>query len=195
MLSKSGFKMALLNFIFLMAFSTSLYAQKIDLSSGAKVEFDAVGKPAMINIKGTGSKATGVLSFKDSSAEGEFIVNLKDFTTDMDMRDEHMKEKYLEVQKPGFDKAILKISHKMEALFPQTGAWNPKNLKGTLTLHGVTKEIPLNPKLDIKDGSAKGAVNFKIKLKDFNIEIPEFAGITVADEVTANVVIDSKVLP
>ncbi|MBY0518138.1 MAG: YceI family protein [Bacteriovoracaceae bacterium] len=187
--------MVLLNFIFLFAFSTTLFAQKIDLSSGAKVEFDAVGKPAMINIKGTGSKATGVLSFKDGSADGEFVVNLKDFTTDMDMRDEHMKEKYLEVHKSDFGKAILKISQKVEALFPQSGVWNPQNLKGSLTLHGVTKEIPLNSKINIKDGSAKGAVNFKIKLKDFNIEIPEFAGITVADEVTANVLIDSKVSP
>lgn len=195
MQSKSGFKTALLKFVIVSAISLNAFAQKIDLTSGAKVEFEAIGKPAMINIKGTGSSATGALNFKEGTALGEFIVNLKKFTTDMETRDEHMKEKYLEVEKPGFDKAILKIDQKLEAMLPQSGSWNPQNLKGQLTLHGVTKEIPLYPKIDVKDGSAKGVVNFKIKLQDFKIDIPSFAGITVADEVTANVHIDSKVQP
>ena len=198
MQSEYGFKMALLKIIpiFLIVGSVVAHAQKIDLSTGAKVEFDAVGKPAMINIKGTGGKATGVLTLLESKLSGDLVVNLKEFTTDMDLRDEHMKEKYLEVNKSGFDKAILKIDQKLEmAGFPSSGAWEPKLLKGMLTLHGITKEVPLNCKISIKDSGAAGIVSFKIKVRDYNIDIPEFAGITMADEVDVKVFLNNKVVP
>lgn len=189
--------MALIKFFAILLFIStfSAHAQKIDLASGAKVEFDAVGKPAMINIKGTGAKATGALSSTNKNLVGEFIVNLKDFTTDMDLRDEHMKEKYLEVEKKGFDKAILKINQKISSVLPTSGTWEPQGLTGLLTLHGVTKEIPLNCKLNIKDSKATGAVDFKIKVQDYKIEIPSFAGITMTDEVAVKVLVDSMVIP
>lgn len=198
MQSEYGFKMVLLKVlpIFFIMGSVVAHAQKIDLSTGAKVEFDAVGKPAMINIKGTGGKATGMLTLLESKLSGDLVVNLKEFTTDMDLRDEHMKEKYLEVNKSGFDKAVLKIDQKLEMVgFPSSGAWEPKSLKGLLTLHGVTKEVPLNPKISIKDSGATGTVSFKIKVKDYNIDIPEFAGITMADEVDVKVFLNNKVVP
>jgi polyisoprenoid-binding protein YceI len=192
-----GFKMAPIKLLGLTLFlySFSIHAQRIDLTSGAKVEFDAIGKPAMINIKGTGAKATGSLATAANSVSGEFSIVLKDFTTDMDLRDEHMREKYLEVGKPGFDKAILKIEKHESGPIPTKGSYNPQGLKGLLTLHGVTKEIPLECKLNIQDSNAKGTVNFKIKVQDFKIDIPSFAGITMADEVVVNVFIDNKVLP
>lgn len=185
-----------LNKVIILGLLTStVHAQVIDLSSGAEVEFDAVGKPSMISIKGTGAKTTGKLEIKDGNALGEFILNLNSFTTDMETRDEHMKENYLETKKPGFDKAILKIDQKdiAERVLPVKGKWSPKNLKGHLTLHGVTKEIPLTADLELDEAKAKGKVKFKIKLQDYAIEIPSFAGITVADEVSAEVNINNKV--
>lgn len=197
MQSEYGSKMAQIKFVAVLLFLSTLsaHAQKIDLTSGAQVEFDAVGKPSMINIKGTGAKATGALSSVDNNLVGEFIVNLKDFTTDMDLRDEHMKEKYLEVEKKGFDKAILKINQKITSILPTSGAWEPQGLTGLLTLHGVTKEVPLNCKLTVKDSRAVGAVNFKIKVQDYKIDIPSFAGITMTDEVAVKVLVDHKVVP
>lgn len=179
----------------ILLFASSVFAQNIDLSAGAPVEFDAIGKPAMINIKGMGAKAKGSLSSLDKVISGEFTVYLKDFTTDMDLRDEHMKEKYLEVEKSGFDKAVLKINQKLDTQIPSNGQWEPQGLKGLLTLHGVTKEVPLNCKLNIKDSTASGVVNFKIKVQDYKIEIPSFAGITMADEVDVKVLVDNKVTP
>ena len=198
MRSEFGFKMALHRIVTLILILTSfaVHAQKIDLSSGAKVEFEATGKPAMISIKGTGGRAKGVLEVIESRIIGDFILNLKDFSTDMDLRDEHMKEKYLEVGKEGYDKAILKINHPVgSAPFPASGAWEPKDLKGMLTLHGVTKEIPLDSKILIKDNLAKGTVSFIIKVQDFKIEIPSFAGITMTEEVGVKVFVDNKYSP
>lgn len=190
-----GSKMVLSRIILLGLLSSTVHAQVIDLSSGAEVEFDAIGKPSMISIKGTGANTTGKFELKDGNVLGEFIVNLNSFTTDMETRDEHMKENYLETKKPGFDKAILKIDQKnlSERVLPLKGKWSPKNLKGLLTLHGVTKEIPLNADIEIDEAKARGKVKFKIKLQDYGIEIPSFAGITVADEVAAEVNINNKV--
>ena len=190
-----GLRTALNSGLVLVIMTASAYAQVIDLSSGATVEFDAIGKPSMISIKGTGAKATGKLELKDGNAAGEFLVDLNSFTTDMETRDEHMKENYLETKKPSFDKAVLKINQKdlAEKVLPLKGKWSPKNLKGLLTLHGVTKEIPLTTDLEFDESKAKGKVKFKIKLQDYAIEIPSFAGITVADEVSAEVNIDNKV--
>jgi polyisoprenoid-binding protein YceI len=191
-----GLKMALYSLLVAFVLFPSLNAQTLDLTEGVGVEFNAVGKPSMISITGTGGKAVGQLALKDGSASGEFTVDLNSFTTDMDTRDEHMKEKYLETSKEGFDKAILKISQKGLNIksFPLEGTWAPKNLKGLLTLHGVTKEVLLVPNVSFNGASAKGEVSFKIRLQDYAIEIPSFAGVTVADEVTAVVKIDDKVI-
>lgn len=191
-----GLKTALSKVIFLSLLSSTIHAQVIDLSSGAEVEFDAIGKPSMISIKGTGGKTTGKIEFKDGIVLGEFVVNLNSFTTDMETRDEHMKENYLETKKPGFDKATLKIDQNdlSERFLPLKGKWSPKNLKGLLTLHGVTKVIPLNADIEMDEDKARGKVKFKIKLQDYGIEIPSFAGITVADEVSAEVNINNKVI-
>lgn len=197
MRSKSGLKKALTKttlFLFAGTLSLSASAMKVDLAQGAKVEFDATGKPDMMSIKGTGAKAVGFLESKEKSVSGEFTVNLDEFTTDMDLRDEHMKEKYLETAK--YKNAVLKINQSDVAeSIPADGSWNPKNLKGLLTLHGVTKEVPLNCKLTVKNGTANGTVDFKIRLPDYKIEIPSFAGITVADEVKIQVHVANKVVP
>ena len=198
MLSELGYKLVPLRIfwlVFALQFSGA-WAKAIDLSSGAKVEFDAIGKPAMINIKGTGGRAHGTLSLKDSKVTGDFAVNLKDLTTDMELRDEHMKEKYLEVGKPGFDKAILKIDQKVDnAELPDRGAWEPLNLKGLLTLHGVTKEVPLTCKVMVADAMAVGTVAFKLRVQDFMIDVPSFAGVTMADEVSVIVQVNHRVAP
>lgn len=192
-----GYRMArhkLLTVAFL-CYAVGAFAQKIDLSAGAKAEFDAIGKPAMINIKGTGAKAQGVLTVSSGAANGDFSLNLKSFTTDMDLRDEHMKEKYLEVDKPGHETAKVKIDQKVNVPeIPQNGIWEPKELKGVLTLHGVTREVPITCRLTIKDYMASGVVSFKIKVQDFKIEIPSFAGVTMADEVDVKVFVNHKVL-
>jgi polyisoprenoid-binding protein YceI len=190
-----GLKMGLYSLLLLITFLPTVEAQVLDLSSGADVEFNAVGRPSMINIRGTGAKAAGKLELKDGNASGEFIVDLNSFTTEMETRDEHMKETYLETSKEGFARAMLKISQKGLDIksFPIKGSWSPKNLKGLLTLHGVTKEVILITNIDFNDSLAKGQVSFKIKLPDYGVEIPSFAGVTVAEEVTATVNINEKV--
>lgn len=156
-------------------------------ASGGQVEFLAVGKPSFIKINGTGSAATGTASLDGDKVQGNFSFDLTTLNTKIAKRDEHMKEKYLQVDK--FPKATLEL----KSVKPIAG-WSVKKPKldeadfeGVLTLHGQTQ--PVKGKFSISDKSAVD-VAFKIKLTDFKVDIPSFAGITVADEVEVKVKID-----
>lgn len=49
----------------------------------------------------------------------------------------------------------------------------PVNVKGKLTLHGVTKEVETTGTLTVKDKSiVSGKSEFVVQLSDFNIEVP-----------------------
>src|ERR1700743_1526023 len=73
-------------------------AKSIVFSPTGTVTFLAVGKPSAIKINGTGEAAKGSLTLAaDNKASGVLTFNLKSLNTGIDLRDKHMKEKYLQV--------------------------------------------------------------------------------------------------
>jgi polyisoprenoid-binding protein YceI len=101
------------------------------------------------------------------------------------MRDEHMKEKYLQTKE--YPNAILKIE---KIVLPAGFETKPVTIKdqkfdGVLNLHGKDQKVSgtysLSDKLEL-------TAQFNIKLSDYGIEIPEYLGIKVAD----NVVVDTS---
>lgn len=156
-------------------------------AQGGEVDFLAVGKPSFIKIHGVGGAPTGQLSLDGSKVDGKFEFDVGSLGTGIETRDDHMKKKYLEVEK--YPKASLAL----QSASPVTG-WSvskPKlsdaDFSGVLTLHGVSN--PVTGKFNVSD-SGKVEVAFKVKLTDFGVAIPTFAGITVADEVEIQVKID-----
>ncbi len=67
---------------------------------------------------------------------------------------------------------------------PEKPKLSEQNFKGMLTLRGVTK--PVEGKFSVGNKRDVSA-SFKIKLTDFNVEIPKYLGVTVADEVNIDV--------
>ncbi len=147
----------------------------LTLESG-KVEFLAVGKPSFLKVKGEGSTPTGTLTVANGKASGEFSIELAKLSTGIDMRDEHMKDKYLEVAK--HPKAIVRFKD----IDVKDGAAKGA-IPAELELHGQKKPITMDAEL--KDGKATG--KFKIKLSDYAIEIPKYSGITIADDVDVTI--------
>lgn len=141
------------------------------------VSFTAKGKPALISIKGKGEGVKGDLIEKDGLISGSLVFPLGSLKTGIGMRDDHMKEKYLHVDK--HPQATLKLE-KLKA---------PKDLnskmpfKGMLNLHGVDQAVEGEVSLQSQKGLEKLEAKFKIKLSQFQIEIPSYKGITVAEEV------------
>jgi polyisoprenoid-binding protein YceI len=164
--------------ISLPAFDSVAAPDDLVVESG-KVEFLAIGKPSFLKVKGQGAAPHGSLSLQDGKAQGSFTFELASLDTGIDLRNEHMKYKYLEISK--YPKATVRFQ---DVPINKQGK---QTIPATLELHGIVKKIDLEAEMK-PNGEAKTATaSFKIKLTDFEIAIPEHLGIRIADEVTVNI--------
>jgi YceI-like domain len=163
--------------LFVSLFATALFAAPLKISSGS-VTFLATGKPGFLKINGAGPDLRGTLDKTDKSMTGELTVTMEKFATGIDLRDEHMKEKYFEVKR--FPEAILKIK---ELALNNKGEADGAPFKGTLLFHGVEKDIVGTASVAIKGSKNIIDAEFPMALKDFNIDVPSYAGVKVADSV------------
>lgn len=152
--------------IFLMSNAFAQDIKKCD------VTFRATGSPGFITIDGEGkSPCQGSLESKGNMTSQRIVLDLRKLDTGISLRDRHMKDKYLEVKKHP------------EAILTDFSTDGQGKFKGTLELHGVKKEIMGKYTLNGKDMDA----SFEVKLSDFEIKIPSFMGVTVAEIVTVKV--------
>lgn len=157
-----------------------LWAQGTAVPVSGDVRFEAVGKPGFIRINGTGGKLEGRVNVAGDKVNGTVQCQLKNFTTDMDLRDEHMKDKYLEVGKYPIATLVL------DAVKLTKG--EEEDFTGKLSLHGVTKQVAGEASLQEEAGGTRiFKARFSIELPDYNIHIPSYAGIKVAEEVRITV--------
>jgi polyisoprenoid-binding protein YceI len=120
---------------------------------------------------------------KSGAVEGSLTVDLRTLATGINLRDNHMREGYLEVQKgDGFQAATLsKI---------QLGGIDPTlpvgkaTFRGTLTLHGQEREVTGTADIKRSGSTLKVQASFPVKVSDFAIASPTYLGVGVRDEVT-----------
>jgi polyisoprenoid-binding protein YceI len=149
--------------------------------SQSRVEFEAIGKPSLLRIvgKGVGVRCTGLSAREGSNADFEFDLNGLD--TGISLRDRHMKEKYLKTKE--FPKATLKLSPLPHALEKQSSGTFKAMLKLLETEKEVSGKFTSTPNENGSDIHAE----FELKITDFGIDIPSFAGVTVAETVKVKV--------
>lgn len=159
----------------------------LNLNKGdGKVAFHAVGKPKMLQIHGKGTKPTGLMTVEDGKVSGQAIFDLNTLDTGIEMRNKHMKEKYLDVAK--YPKATFEIVEiKLPNPLPAGDFSQDTTFKGKLTVKGITQAVSGTAKLKKEGGQLTGNVEFATTVKSFNIDLPTFAGITMADEVNVQV--------
>lgn len=163
-------------------------------SKGA-VTFKAIGNPSALTINGEGTGADGTLKISgDKAIEGELKVDLKSFKTGLSLRDRHMRDKYLEVEKFPEAKFTPTMVPWPDPSLAATQAFKAVPFTGKMNLHGV--EVPVEGTMSSTPG-AGGKVDcefdFKITLSDFKIETPSFADITVAGTVDVKVKAETEV--
>lgn len=135
------------------------------------VTFNATGSPGFLTIVGKGGVITGKPIVKDGKASGKFDFVLGSMDTGLDTRNQHMKEKYLEVSK--YPTASLELD---PVVMPKTGYFN---WTGKLTLHGETKAVEGVCFVDGKQIEAK----FSIKTSDFKIQKATYLGVGIDDKI------------
>jgi polyisoprenoid-binding protein YceI len=148
-------------------------------ASDPHVAFEASG-PAGMKINGT----TSDLSVSED-AGGNVVVSvpLSNLTTGIGLRDQHMREKYLEVPKyPAATLAIARAALK----WPAAGQKIDGDAPGTLTLHGQTR--PVSVHYDVKAEGAWFSTHgkFRINMNEFGISVPSYLGVTVKPDIEVN---------
>ncbi len=154
-----------------------LAAAKLAKAGGSTAGFKVAG-PAGLTIEGT----TPDLALRDDGQNVVVVVPLGALTTGIGLRDKHMKE-YLEVQ--SFPQGELTVAR--SALKLPSGGASSGDAKGTMKLHGKTKDVTVHytasPSGDGFD--VKGATH--IDMRDFGIKVPSYLGVTVKPDVDIDV--------
>ncbi len=175
----------------LISSSSVFAAQTYDISSDSStLGFLAIGKPGFLKIKGEGGRLKGRLAAEQGNLKGDLVADLAPIKTGIDLRDNHMHEKYLETKK--FPTAELNL----ESIRFEKGTEGTCEFNGSLAIKSVKK--PIKGACEIT-GLGKDALKVKasseIKLADYPIGVPSYLGVTVADKVTVEVEFDAKLIP
>jgi polyisoprenoid-binding protein YceI len=138
--------------------------------------FKGVG-PAGFKIEGK----TKSVDLKDDGKALTVVVNLRDLETGISLRDNHMREKYLEVEK--YPEATLVVPAAQVA-WPEDGKSTEGTAKGTFTVHGVSKEISFKYKIGNAGGTYTVEGEAPVNFKDHGVNVPSYMGITVKPDIT-----------
>lgn len=142
----------------------------------SRTTFRASG-PAGLTIEGE----TSDLQVTESNGDFVITVPLGNLHTGIDVRDRHMREKYLEVDKYRdaqltFAKSALKV--------PAAGEKAAGDTSASITLHGQTHPVTVHYEVKGGDGGSVAADGkFHINMKDFGIVVPVYLGVTVKPDV------------
>jgi len=174
----------LILFLFVSASSTYLQAQIYSAGDGhiwffsqAPIENIEAHNHSVASALNT---SNGILAFKVTMNRFEFEKNLMQ---------KHFNENYLETEK--YEYAVFKgqINDFNVSMLEGDSELNIV-VSGSLTLHGITKNIEENAILIIKGDTIHGSTVFTIRLEDYKIKIPKAVIKNIAEEVDVHVEID-----
>jgi polyisoprenoid-binding protein YceI len=122
--------------------------------------------------------------------DGSLTVDLRTLGTGISLRDEHLRETYLEVDKaPGYDKAILSEID-LQGLNPDAQE-GKGSFTATLLLHGVKKTVTGSVDVHKAADGLTVKASFPVNLSDFNIAEPRYLGVGVKNTVHIEVTFTS----
>ena len=129
---------------------------------------------------------TAVAVWDRATGEVAFQVNIKSFTFEKALMQEHFNENYLHSDK--YPKATFKgkLTDAAAVNWDIDGTYSAQ-LKGTMNIHGVEKVIVVPATVVIKDKAPSLSSKFKVKCVDYNIEIPTVVFAKIAEEIEVTV--------
>ena len=143
------------------------------------VTFDAHG-PGGLKLQGVTHEAT----LKDDGKRISVTVPLAGLDTGIDLRNRHMREKYLQVDR--FPDATLVVPWSALQV-PANGQSLEAKADGQLTLHGVTRAVRFayqakraGPRIDVTG-------TLPLNISDYGIQRPSFLGVTVQPDIITHI--------
>ena len=118
--------------------------------------------------------------------DGSLAVDLRTLDSGIGLRNEHLRENYLEVSRgSGFDTATLSQIN-LNGLDPDAPE-GKGSFTGLLTLHGVTKSVTGAVDLRQSGVGLRVSASFPVELSHYGIRTPRYLGIGVRDTVQVEV--------
>jgi polyisoprenoid-binding protein YceI len=170
-------------FILLMAAGlavSTVHAQKIYSTKTGKITF--FSKAPLEDIQAKNSEVESKLA--PTNGQVVFTLLMKGFQFENQLMEDHFNEHYLESSK--FPKSEFKgmITNIIDINFAKDGTY-PAKVKGSLTIHGVTKEVETDGTIDVKAGKVVARSKFNVRLKDYNI-----GGTHIGTKIAENISVD-----
>ena len=175
-------------FVFVLALSSAMAQDKYFTKNGHIAFFSAT---PMENIEANNNTSTSVLDAR--TGKMEFAVLMKAFKFQKALMEEHFNENYVEsgkYPKASFAGAITNLD---AVNFKKDGAYKV-NVKGKLTIHGVTKEVEIPGTITVKNGEVKANSVFNVVPEDYKISIPKLVREKIAKQIKVSVNLDLQPL-
>lgn len=154
---------------------STINAQKTFGTRNGKITFVAASDD---DVKAVNNEVTSRITDKGDIS---FSLLMKGFKFKLAEMQEHFNDDY--VQSTKFPRADFKgtITNIKAISFTKDGSYKA-NVKGSLTMHGVTKPITVNGSITVKGGKPTAYAQFIINMKDFAIDAS-----SVTDKVNADI--------
>lgn len=148
-------------------------------TEAAKAHFHASG-PAGMGIDGN----TSDVSVSDDGTTVKVVVALDKLATGVTLRDEHTRNKYIEVAK--YPNATLSVA-RSALKFPADGATSTGDAQGTMNIHGKDKTVTFHYSASKKGAAITITGNAALDITDYGINVPSYLGVTVKKDITVDV--------
>jgi polyisoprenoid-binding protein YceI len=172
----------------LVLFASFVQAQDRYYTKTGKIEF--FSSAPLEDIEAKNKTVTAVLDTKTGAMQ--FSVQMKGFEFAKALMQEHFNENYVESGK--FPKGEFKgsVVNNSAVNYAKDGTYKV-NVKGKMTIHGVTKDVEAPGTIKVNGGKIEATSTFNIQLSDYNISIPS----VVKDKISNNIKIsvDTKLEP
>lgn len=153
-------------------------------SGPGKVVFYATGSPGFLDIEG----ATSDIAASDDGTNLRFTVRLDTITTGIELRDTHMREKFMQTVQ--FPTADLVVPRAAIAWPSDTGSAVTGTIDAPFTAHGVTQSVHVEYTVRKSKTGWRVSAKFPFDISRHGIEVPSYLGVTVAPTMRAEVLFD-----
>lgn len=157
---------------------TNLFAQDKKITRTGQVSFEA-SVPAFEEVKADHKNVTAALNSKTGDIQA--LILIKGFRFKVALMEEHFNENYIESDK--FPKATFKGKIEGFDYEKLSATGQDLTIKGTIELHGKSKDIVFTAKVKKAKESVELVSSFVLNPDDFDIKIPSIVSKKVSKKV------------
>lgn len=133
------------------------------------------------------SSVKGVSTIDPQTGEVIFKIPVQSFEFENKLMQRHFNSEYLETEK--YPNALFRGKINDSVSYNKEGQYAVQ-VSGKLAIHGVTHDYTGPATLTVQNGQLQAHAEFKVRLKDYNIEIPSLLVMNIAEEVEVKVTAD-----